>query len=997
MAELINQFIDRNSAKSQFDWVVTELGQIEKVMDDINKKGIKLELSVKDADSMDGLIQSTNELQAANKALLESSKQLEAQQKLLRPAKKQQQQQDKDDKKNLDNYLASVKKGQDELNKLGKQFETLATAKKKDADTSKKYEKIQNDTDRQIKKLQRTLEFMTRQHEKNQAAIEKEIASVQKQQQAYNVLDSVHKKLLIDARNVGAEFGVESKQFEEAARKANAFGKQLYEIDRRLGEHRRNIGNYASAYNGLSYTVGNLVSELPNLAQNTEIFFRAISNNILPLYQQLTQLREENARLVASGQKGQSVWKQFAASLFSVQTALVVGVTLLVAYHKEIIALITGTKNLVNAQTALTSIYDTIDTSFAKTGVELESLNKKFHESTTTIKEKDLIVKQLNKEYGKVAGSITTWADAERFFIEQAPAYVEAMKQRAIADAAYQLMAKNSIELLKEENKTASEAASGWDMFVAGISAAFKPGALLFGQVGKAYDEALLRGTKFSAGAIRQIEDNRMRLNKESTQLQRLAEDAEELFTKITAAAGLDFSETKAPKVPNALDTTGLRKSIMDGINAANEERAKAALETEKKLAKSIIDNDRSTGEERLAAQWRYTTAAIALTEIEKKKEIEANNILNQANMARIEREKVSEKDAQELRILEKERYDKTYLALTEKYLEEQKQLLIEYSKEAAELLDKNINQEIVKSVTRSMSIISKFFDDFKNKGKTDLEELVAGVKLMKEIIESLAEIGSNVAESIFAPQIAEQDAILNRIERQKDLDIARIKATYATEQEEQEALLAYEQQYDIARRQAETERLKLKRQQAQVDKATGMMNIIVKTGEAVITAWTEGDAYTKALRAGLAAAVGASQLAVAAAAPLPQFYKGTESSPETWAWTGEKGRELRINPDGSMGLTPSTATLSYLEKGTKIIPNRETEELLQHAEMKTAGEFFNPSEKERIGALMARAYAIETRRSTDRIVKAIADNKTAPKKPIMDNFFDRHKDKYKR
>lgn len=59
------------------------------------------------------------------------------------------------------------------------------------------------------------------------------------------------------------------------------------------------------------------------------------------------------------------------------------------------------------------------------------------------------------------------------------------------------------------------------------------------------------------------------------------------------------------------------------------------------------------------------------------------------------------------------------------------------------------------------------------------------------------------------------------------------------------------------------------------------------------------------------------------------KFFKGTDHSPEGLAWVGEQGKELVIDPSGNVGLTPDKATLTYLRKGTKVIPNRKTEKIL--------------------------------------------------------------------
>lgn len=84
-----------------------------------------------------------------------------------------------------------------------------------------------------------------------------------------------------------------------------------------------------------------------------------------------------------------------------------------------------------------------------------------------------------------------------------------------------------------------------------------------------------------------------------------------------------------------------------------------------------------------------------------------------------------------------------------------------------------------------------------------------------------------------------------------------------------------------------------------------------------------------------LAAAIGAisaAKIAQMAATPIPQYYKGTLSSPEGLAWVGEKGPELKIGPKGDVSLTPGRPTLDYLEKGTQIIPADKTKQILSMA-----------------------------------------------------------------
>lgn len=88
--------------------------------------------------------------------------------------------------------------------------------------------------------------------------------------------------------------------------------------------------------NNLSYSVQQVARELPSLAMGPQMFFLAISNNLPILQDQLRLARQEYNALAAAGQKGVPVWKQVTSSIFSWQTALVAGITLLVMNGKAI-------------------------------------------------------------------------------------------------------------------------------------------------------------------------------------------------------------------------------------------------------------------------------------------------------------------------------------------------------------------------------------------------------------------------------------------------------------------------------------------------------------------------------------------------------------------------------------------------------------------------------------------------------------------------------------
>lgn len=135
-----------------------------------------------------------------------------------------------------------------------------------------------------------------------------------------------------------------------------ALNTEISSAEQATGRYQRNVGNYASSWNGLSVSVQQVARELPSLAVSWNTFFLAISNNLPMLADELKKAAAEYKAFkmaVAAGNndvaKVAPVWKQLITSIFSWQTALVAAITLLSVYGKDIIE---WTKNLLGADTA---------------------------------------------------------------------------------------------------------------------------------------------------------------------------------------------------------------------------------------------------------------------------------------------------------------------------------------------------------------------------------------------------------------------------------------------------------------------------------------------------------------------------------------------------------------------------------------------------------------------------------------------------------------------
>jgi len=195
---------------------------------------------------------------------------------------------------------------------------------------------------------------------------------------------------------------------------ANALNNKLKEIDSQFGNYQRNVGNYASSWNGLNVQTQQLLRELPSLTMSFNQFFLAISNNLPMFVDELKRASEEFKRMKSEGQTAVPVWKQLLGSLFSWQSALVIGITLLSAYSSEIIdwvaSLFRGKKALdeiISVQDKLRTaqkgaIRDTIEER-----IKLELLYKAATDNKKAMEERIVAANELKNTFPKLFDNYT--------------------------------------------------------------------------------------------------------------------------------------------------------------------------------------------------------------------------------------------------------------------------------------------------------------------------------------------------------------------------------------------------------------------------------------------------------------------------------------------------------------------------------------------------------------------------------------------------------------
>lgn len=166
--------------------------------------------------------------------------------------------------------------------------------------------------------------------------------------------------------------------------------------------------------------------------------------------------------------------------------------------------------------------------------------------------------------------------------------------------------------------------------------------------------------------------------------------------------------------------------------------------------------------------------------------------------------------------------------------------------------------------------------------------------------------------------------------------------------------------------RKADREQARIKTKQAQADKSAAMFGIIINTALGIMKA---APVVPLMIATGI---IGALQLALVASKPIPKFWMGTDSTPDTFI-AGDRGREL-VRYNGKMMMADRPTMFTGME-GAQVFKNHDTEEIL--GDINDVGYALNYGS--RIRRQSAKDVAIaETLRENNKWLKRIAEKEEA-------------------
>lgn len=164
------------------------------------------------------------------------------------------------------------------------------------------------------------------------------------------------------------------------------------------------------------------------------------------LADEINKLRAANKQAMKEGKQGVPILKQLGSALFSWNSLISVGITLLTVYGKDIVNWIgnlfkgrEAAMTMAEAQAEVNKQMAESSGSYGDQVAQLRALQLQWNQLGDDLKAKTEFVKNNREAFDKLGVAITTVADADNLFIQNTDAFIEAMNLRAQANAANEL------------------------------------------------------------------------------------------------------------------------------------------------------------------------------------------------------------------------------------------------------------------------------------------------------------------------------------------------------------------------------------------------------------------------------------------------------------------------------------------------------------------------------------------------------------------------------
>lgn len=349
----------------------------------------------------------------------------------------------------------------------------------------------------------------------------------------------------------------------------------------------------ASQFNGLGFSIQQVARELPSLTMGANMFFLAISNNLPILADNLRMARTEYDALTKAGKTAVPVWKQVLSSIFSWQTAMVAGITLLSMYGKDIIAwgksFLFGKNAMDEAREARLKLNevekDAVSTA-VKTTASINASIAAIRTFNGNRKEEKSLIDNLNSKYGNTFGTYQTLSEWYDTLTSKSAKYIEMLFVQQKAESLISEAVNVDAEIKKIEAEGPNEKRP-W-----------------FGKGGK-LDNFITGSTKNQFGSDPAMVAYNDALEEKNTRKEELLKEAEELNLRAIKIENEEFTPNK---------TTQNKENLIDKISDS-ELKARQKIEEMK-----VAIMEKGAAKEKAAARARFDAELLRIDKEERER-----------------------------------------------------------------------------------------------------------------------------------------------------------------------------------------------------------------------------------------------------------------------------------------------------------------------------------------------------------------------------------------
>lgn len=699
----------------------------------------------------------------------------------------------------------------------------------------------------------------------------------------YQKLDIQYKQAIKTAQDLGAAEDKLTNGYAAAAAKAKELGAQLQAIDASVGKYGRNVGNYASGWNGLANSVNQLTREAPAFANSLQTGFMALSNNIPILADEINNLKIKNQELAASGKPTQSVLGSLTSALFSWQTALSVGVTLLTVYGAQLWEMAFGATEAEKKQQKLNDAIAESMVSVDKQAFSLRSLVSVVEDETQA----NTTRKQAYDDIAKVLPGLSTMtynqAIATGELTKATELYIESEIKRVQIESEIEEISKQQTEL---DNKRKQ---SLWSRMNLEEKATL---ALSLGN--KNVTKGLAR-TIVERDALEQKDiDSRKKALQQKIGLQ---EEERSLLNK--------YTETPKKIKDTSKKDEEERLKLQEEANVRRYNALLSSLQREKEISKDSLDFFEGGIDEKIRLSILLARDEINIANIVfREKERLAKGDVDLITVAINEKATAEENAAQE-NLKRVEKYYEEYAKLAQEYYEKNPPLFLETKQQKSDREKQEAEQK--KRLEESANYMKSFIADFASASNFEgvlhlfdgpnslFERIKKGSAFTKESWKEDTVAMMEAAQEMynFIANASQQnfDAEYERLDKQKEVAL-QFAGESASAREK------VEEDYEAKKKEIVNRENKAKKKQA-------IFNIGIDTAQAILSALATIPPPANIPFSIAIGVLGAAQMAVVAAQKIPQYFEGTDNHPGGLALINDgKGanyKETVVTPDGKV------------------------------------------------------------------------------------------------